>query len=48
MLIWLSHRDIEGSRGFQKVPEGADKTVVMAMISGINQLGPQKVKVQVS
>ena len=38
----------EGSRGFQRVPEGTDRTVGMAMISGINQLGPQKFKVQVS
>ena len=58
MLIWLSYRDIEGSRWFQRVPESsrgfqrvhedADRTVEMAMISEINQLGPQKIKVQVS
>ena len=48
LFIWLGYRDIEGSSGFQRVPEGADRTVGMAMISGINKLGPQKVKVQVS
>ena len=26
MLIWLSYRDIEGSKGFQRVPEGTDRT----------------------
>ena len=36
------------SRGFQRYPEGADRTVGMVMISGINQLGPQKLKFQVS
>ena len=41
MLIWRSHRDIEGSRGLQGVPEGADRTGGMAMISGMNQLGPR-------
>ena len=30
------------------MPEGAGRTVGMAMISGINQLGPQKLKFQVS
>ena len=44
MLIWLSYRYIEGSRGFQRVPEGAVITEGMAMISGINQLGPQKLR----
>ena len=48
MLIWRSYRDIEGSKGFQRVPEGADRTVGMTMISGMNKLGSQKVIVQVS
>ena len=51
-LIWQRYRDIEGSRGapegLQRVPEGADRTGGMARISGINQLGPQKLKFQVS
>ena len=38
----------EDSRGFQRIPEGVDRTVGMAMISGINQLGPKKFMVQVS
>ena len=45
-LIWLSYRDIEGFRGFQRVPEGADGTEGMARMSGINQLGPQKLQFQ--
>ena len=58
MLIWLIYRDIEGSRGFrrvpegsrgfQRVPEGTDITVGMAMISGVNHLGPKELKFQVS
>ena len=36
----------EGSRGFQRVPEVTDRTVGIAMISGIHQLGPQKLKFQ--
>ena len=30
----------EGSRGFQRVPKDADRTVEMFMISGIYQFGP--------
>ena len=47
-LIWLSYRDIEGSRGFQRVPEGADRTEGMTRISGINKLEPQKLQFKVS
>jgi hypothetical protein len=48
LWIWLSYRDIEGSRGFQRVPEGSrgfQRALIeqrgwpMAMKSGINQLG---------
>ena len=36
------------TEGLQRVPEGTDRTEEMARISGINQLGPQKLKIQVS
>ena len=48
VMIRVSCRDIEGCRGLQRVTEGTDRTVGMTMISGINQLGPQKLKFQVS
>jgi len=32
----------------QRVPGGTDRTKGMARISGINQMGPQKLKFQVS
>ena len=32
----------------ERVPEGADRAVGMTMICGINQLGPQKLKFEVS
>jgi len=57
-LIWQKYKDIEGFeglqrvpkgfRGFQRVPEGADRTEGVARISGMIQLGPQKLKFQVS
>ena len=47
-LIWQRYMDIEGSRGAPEGFRGADRPEGMARISGINQLGPQKLKFQVS
>ena len=47
-MIWLSYRDIEEFRGFQRVPEVADRTEGMSRTSWINQFGPQKLNFQVS
>ena len=41
-------RSCDGDHLNQRVPGDTDRTEGMAMISGMNQLGPQKVKVKVS
>ena len=41
-------KSYEGDHLNQRVPGGTDRTEGIARISGINQLGPQKLKFQVS
>ena len=41
-------RSYDGDHLNQRDPGGTDRTVRMVTLSGINQLGPKKVKVQVS
>ena len=47
-MIWQRYRDIEGSKGAPEGSRGADRREGITRISGINQLGPQKLKFQVS
>ena len=47
-LIWQRYKDIEGSKEAPEGSRGADRPEGMARISGINQLGPRKLKFKVS